>query len=404
MKGVQMRTIHKAVFAGIVSISSVVPVWAQQQPDVSIPGEPIQQLDEPELKMMLIESARLIHANEARQQFNVDGAGLTIAVLDTGLRVTHKDFQGRVVTSRNFTTDNGNDPNNANDGNGHGTNVGGIAVAGDIHIGIAPRGSIIPLKVLSNTGGGSNANIASALKWVIDNREQYKITVVCMSLGGSTNHTDDAQFATQDIAKYINVLRAQKVAVVIAAGNDFFRHQSKEGMSFPGIVRGCVSVGAVYDANVGKFEYQSGAVAMTTDADRITPFTQRLHESTAPAACRTDIFAPGAPVTSSGIANDTGESIQHGTSQAAPMTAGCIMLLQQFYLRTTGDLPTVDQLENYMRTSATRLTDGDDEDDNVQNTNKQFPRVDVLAALSAVQRDIAVRAIREKVTSVKSLE
>ena len=68
------------------------------------------------------------------------------------------------------------------------------------------------------------------------------------------------------------------------------------------------------DDDVGGFTYQSGAKANSTGPDRITPFSQRLHESV-DAACRTDIFAPGAPIQSSGIANDNAESLQHGTSQ-----------------------------------------------------------------------------------------
>jgi hypothetical protein len=56
------------------------------------------------------------------------------------------------------------------------------------------------------------------------------------------------------------------------------------------------------------------------------------------------VFAPGAPVTSSGILGEHGESTQHGTSQTAPVTAGLVLLAQALHQRVTGELPTVDDV------------------------------------------------------------
>lgn len=92
-------------------------------------------------------------------------------------------------------------------------------------------------------------------------------------------------------------------------------------MAYPAIVRESVSVGAVYDAREGPFSYASGAQTTESGPDRITPFSQRLHRTVAPETF-TDVFAPGAPITSSGIESDEGESTQHGTSQATPVTVG----------------------------------------------------------------------------------
>jgi len=352
-----------------------------------VPVDPPMQFDTLQFGLALRQVDTLIRAKEARETFDVNGAGFTAAVLDTGLRTTHVDFAGRVVAQLNLTQDNGGDRNDASDGNGHGTNVGGIVVANGDHTGMAPGADIIPIKVLSNSGRGDFEAVTTGLQWVLDNRDTFNITSVCMSLGAGNNDTNDGRFEGEPTRDKILALRERNVAVVIAAGNDYFRHDSAQGMAFPGILRQCVSVGAVYDDFEGGFRYQSGAEAFSAGPDQITPFSQRLHESV-DADCRTDIFAPGAPVTSAGIANDHGESVQQGTSQAAPVVAGVILLMQQFHFRLTGFLPTVDQLIDWMRRGGVTINDGDDEDDNVRHTGLDFPRISAFGALDAIRREL----------------
>jgi subtilisin family serine protease len=358
--------------------------------------KPVQFL-RPQFRASLIQAGSLIRAPEGRSKFSVTGSGLTVAVLDTGLRTTHVDFSGRVPAQHNFTSDNGGNQNDASDGEGHGTNVAGIIAANKLHIGIAPGAQVIPLKVLSDNGRGSWEAIRDALQWVIDKRSTYNITAVCMSLGDGANYTDDSLFSTDEIRSKIQILRNEKVAVVVAAGNDFFTHSSQQGMSYPAILRETVSVGAVYDAREGGFTYNSGASTTESAPDRITPFSQRLHETVNPSA-RTEIFAPGAPITSSGILHDQGESVQHGTSQATPVTAGVVLLLQEYYMRLTGLLPSVDELEMYLRDGGVVINDGDDEQDNVTNTGLNFVRIDVVGALENIVRRLQKAMFEEQKT------
>lgn len=361
---------------------------------VSPVDSPIQ-VTRPQFSPSLIEAGSLIGAAEARTQFAVTGSGLTVAVLDTGLRTTHVDFTGRVVAQRNFTQDNNSDPDNASDGQGHGTNVTGIIAANKLHIGIAPGANIIPIKVLDNAGNGSFEAIDQALQWVIDNRKKHNITAVCMSLGDGGNYGDDSQFVADQIRAKIQKLRNNKVAVVVAAGNDFFTHSSVQGMGYPAICRETISVGAVYDAREGGFTYSSGAVTTESAPDRITPFSQRLHQSVN-TAVRTDIFAPGAPITSSGILNDEGESVQHGTSQATPVIAGAILLMQEYHFKLTNTLPSVKNLETWLRNGGVTINDGDDEADNVTNTGLNFIRVDVVNSLENERRHLQRLMLHEQ--------
>lgn len=351
--------------------------------------EPVEtpiQKEEPFLAELL-EVDLLVRAAEARNLFKVDGGNTAVAVLDTGLRTTHVDFAGRVLPGRNFTSDNGGDPTDPTDGQGHGTNVSGIICAGGIHTGIAPGAKIVPIKVLGNNGSGSFAGIRDALQWVIDHQGEHGISAVCMSLGDGGNYQDDESFAGDAIGNRMRTLAELGVVCCVAAGNDYHSHSSVQGMGYPAIFRETLSVGAVYDNDEGSFSYASGAVAFSTAPDRITPFSQRLHAKVG-AACATDIFAPGAPVTSSGILNDHGESIQHGTSQATPVSAGVVLLLQALHKRLTGQLPAVADVMRWLEQGSVTIQDGDDEHDNVLHTGLAFRRVDAVKALLACALDV----------------
>lgn len=353
-----------------------------------VPVEPPRQFERPQMGLELEEVDNLVRASEARNTFAVDGSGFTVAVLDTGLRTTHVDFIGRIIAQRNFTSDNGGDSGDASDGNGHGTNVAGIVAASKgLHMGMAPGAGIIPIKVLGDRGGGSFEAVVEALQWVLDHRAEHNITAACMSLGDGGNYVTDEDLEGDELQILLRELRRSKIAVGIAAGNDYFRHGSQQGMGYPAILRESVTVGAVYDDFEGPFEYGSGAVCHSSGPDRITPFSQRLHESVHPDCC-TDIFAPGAPVTSAGIANDESESVQQGTSQATPVVVGVMLLMQDLYRRLKGELPEVEDLVTWMRRGAVTIHDGDDESDNVRHTSLDFKRIDAVRALEAIRRHI----------------
>jgi subtilisin family serine protease len=378
---------------------------------ISIPPDEVpRQRAQSSGQVLLVQAAQFIHVPEARIEFAVTGDGQTAAVVDTGLRVTHVDFHGRVKALRNFT---GGDPMDVTDGHGHGTNVAGVIgarkarkkatdPAGE-HEGVAPDARLVALKVFDNSGNGDFAHVADALEWVVKNHKAHGITAVNVSISDGLNHVSDAAFATNRLRAAVVALKKRNIPVVIAAGNEFHTHGSKQGMSYPAILRDAVSVGAFYDADVGKQEYGSGgrgAVATKTAAGRLTPFSQRLHQAAnglpsgaLPALLRTDIFAPGAVMTSSGVDNDRGESDQQGTSQAAPMTTGVILLLQEYYRKTvkTQKLPTVQQLTEWLRAGAVAEKDDYGSDDNVANTGLEFPRLDARAALAAAHKTLAAR-------------
>lgn len=365
--------------------------------DIQRPRRPVQIGRPPgQAQTELAEASSLIKVFEARARFSVRGGGLTAAVLDTGINTKHVDFAGRIAAQVNLTADNGGAPDDATDGDGHGTNVCGIVAADGDHVGMAPGARLVPIKVLDNDGGGTFAAIAKGLAWVRDHHAEHGITVVSMSLGDGSNQARDNDLLDDPIRTLIKELALLRIPVTVAAGNDFFRHDSRQGMGYPAIVRECISVGAVYDDDVGWMSYGDGATAFTTAPDRITPFSQRLHPSVSP-DCYTRIFAPGAPIRSSGLptaTSDSGESVQDGTSQATPVVAGVILLMQELHARLTSRLPEVADLADWLQRSGASIFDGDDESDNVDNSQLSYRRVDALAALTLMSRALEVRSLR----------
>lgn len=389
---VQIGTRRTALFSSLfalIALGNVLSAPTQAAPTQGTLTPPpvmnIPPVEKPtplgDYRAQLVETTSFIRAGQARASHNVDGSGLTIAVLDTGINMTHTDFTGSIVLTRNYTTADGGDINNVTDRQGHGTNVASLAMAHGPDTGIAPGAKVAVFKVLGDTGSGSTTWSNNALQWLVDNAEANNISVVNMSLGDGGNYTDDAATNATE-RSLISQLRAKNIAVVVAAGNNY-GGVNAQGMGSPAIDRDTVSVGAVYDANIGAVGY-SNATAFSTAAGRITPFSQRLHPTFGTAACRTDIFAPGAALTGAGITGDNSSSTMHGTSQATPVLAGVILLMQQQYKSINGTLPPVDFIENWLRTSAVTINDGDDEDDSVTNTGLDFPRVDALNALDAI--------------------
>lgn len=373
------------------STAGVVGTFETLHAESVMPVEPPLQKDGPFLPE-LTEVDLLVGATQARRDFNVSGSGVTVAVLDTGLRATHVDFASRVAAGRNFTSDYGGDPAEVGDGHGHGTSVAGIALAGRIHTGVAPNARIVPLKVLRNDGTGRFADIRDALDWVLDHRSALGISALCLATGAADNRTTDTDMPGDMIGGLTQELADEGVCCCVAAGNDYYAHGGTQGMCYPAIFRQTISVGAVYDADEGSFRYRDGAKAFASDADRLTPFTQRLHPSVG-GPCATDTFAPGSPITSSGILNDTGESIQYGASQATPVVLGVVALLQSFALRTTGHLPTVADVTRWLSRGSTVVYDGADDHDNVHHTELTFGRVSALGSLLACAKDLAVREL-----------
>ncbi|HVG35210.1 MAG TPA: S8 family serine peptidase, partial [Pyrinomonadaceae bacterium] len=146
----------------------------------------------------------------------VDGTGVGIAILDSGIWSGHHSFEKRIVASQDFTGEKRTD-----DPYGHGTHVASMAaaskhVSNGAYSGIAPNAKIINLRVLNSQGSGTESGVISALDWVMTNRAAYNIRVVNMSLGAPAI----ASYKDDPLCKAVRRLVDAGIVVVAAAGNN----------------------------------------------------------------------------------------------------------------------------------------------------------------------------------------
>jgi type VII secretion-associated serine protease mycosin len=142
------------------------------------------------------------------------GQGVTIAIVDSGVDLSHPDLKGRLVPGHDFV---GND-STPKDENGHGTHVAGIAAAAtDNGVGIsggAPDAKLMPVRVLDSKGSGSQTNIGKGIAWAAD----HGARVINLSLGesGLAGQLLRGGQLNSDIEHAVR----KGAVVVAAAGND----------------------------------------------------------------------------------------------------------------------------------------------------------------------------------------
>ncbi len=218
--------------------------------------------------------------------YDNDGSGVHIYVVDTGLRATHNEFTGRVGNGADFV----GDGNGTNDCDGHGTHVAGTAAG--TQYGVAKDATVHPVRVLDCNGNGSFADVIDGIDWVATNA--IAPAVINMSLGGPVSAALDT--ATDDAI-------GDGIFVAVAAGNN---NADACGFS-PARVDAALTVGASDDSDARATGWPNGQASNT-------------------GAC-VDIFGPGDDIESAGNASDSAVVTLSGTSMASPHLAGIAALI-----------------------------------------------------------------------------
>lgn len=243
----------------------------------------------------------------------IDGTGVTVAVLDSGVDAQHPDLIGRVSQQANFS-----DSDNLQDHLGHGTHVAAtIGGSGDgsdgSRKGVAPGADLISGKVLDDDGRGALSSVIEGMEWAVDSGAD----VVNLSLGSDpTDGTDPLSQALNQLAADSNTL------FVVAAGND---GPGTSTIGAPGSADAALTVGAVdRDESLAGFSSRGprpGDLAVKPDV-------------TAPGV---GIVAARASGTTMGTPVDDLYTAANGTSMATPHVAGAAALLASQHPDWDGD-------------------------------------------------------------------
>ena len=237
------------------------------------------------------------------------GAGVTVAVLDTGIDPTHPAFAGRLVGGYDFVAMDG-DP--SEEGNaeqnlsyGHGTHVAGLVAFA------APEAKIMPLRVLDAEGQGNIWVLAEALAYAVDP-------------DGNPNTNDGAQVINLSLSTRRPTALLNEVIKAITCSDDDDDDDDNDGNCLVPNGRGAVVLAAAGNSASTALEYPAAenipgllAVAATTPADTLTAFST--------AGNWVHIAAPGEQIISP---VPGGYGVWSGTSMATPLAAGQAALLR----------------------------------------------------------------------------
>ncbi len=241
------------------------------------------------------------------------GAGVTVAILDTGIDDNHPHLKQNIIQAHNARSGGGS----SDDDNGHGTHIAGIiaARATDWGVsGVAPHAGLVSVKVLDHDGAGYLSDCINGLQWVYTNRNKLQIKVVNMSLGFCADR--------EPLKRAIKRLYDSDVIMVAAAGNRLSQGGgAEEGGGSEGEGASACGDTVRYPARYDEWVI---AVAASDVYDDIAGYSL--------AGPEVDVTAPGGSQANERILSTTpggGYGWGSGTSQAAAHVTGSIVLALQ---------------------------------------------------------------------------
>jgi subtilisin family serine protease len=359
----EIRAVTMQARAGEVPAIQALPYVAAANPDAVRTGAPIDTVAVTNFTNGMntwdLDAINVTDFGTGRT-IGYDGTGVYVAVLDTGLLDSWRQYfpQERIAEEYAVCFGGGggdvgsvsSQPNKwEHDQNSHGTHVTstilGYSLRGAPVNGVAPMATVIPVKVLNQNGSGWSSVIARGITYVTDLKVNGDLgepsVVINMSLGGPS--LDAMEQAA------INYAVANGVIVVASAGNNGIR-----GMGYPGAYEPVISVAAsgwVGEWTSGSWWYGTDVADPTNPADfYITDFSSRQK-----AGQDLDVAAPGSWVVGPYQVNSGQISYYYlgGTSMASPHVAGIVALMVEKEPSLTAT-----QAESILETSAIYLAPG----------------------------------------------
>jgi len=238
----------------------------------------------------------------------LDGSGVRVCIVDSGIDTSHKDLSGiNLVAWRDFV----NNQEQPYDDQGHGTSMAGILVADGWMKGIAPEVELVVAKALSGNGTGDDGIVADAIDWCVDQGSH----IISLSLGGAPGLLPFNPFGGRDSSDAADDAIDQGIVVIAAAGNDGGPDDDGD-VAHPSSERLVISVGGHTEDG----SHWSGSSTGDNNGNLLPLILPRQDPHKKP-----ELVAPaeGVPV----VNNDGTWSIVDGTSAATVFVTGAIALL-----------------------------------------------------------------------------
>jgi serine protease AprX len=276
----------------------------------------------------------------------IDGTGIGIAILDSGVYQDHHSFNSqRIVASVDFTGESRTD-----DPFGHGSHVASIA-AGNGHVasgayrGIAPNAKIINVRVLDSQGRGSMSNSIAGIDWCIANKSVYNIRVLNLSFGATAVDS----YVNDPLCQAVRRAFDAGLVVCVAAGNvgkDQNGNKLYGALHSPGIEPSAITVGAANtygtdsraDDTVATYSSRGPTRGYYTDNEGVKHYDNIVKpDLVAPGNKIVDCQSPNNklvtdhPSFDANVSNHAVHEMMYmsGTSMATPAVAGAAALLLQ---------------------------------------------------------------------------
>lgn len=259
-----------------------------------------------------------------------DGTGTIIAIVDTGVDLGHPDLSSKIIDDpgADFVDPDGIcgegtcTHNGAQDENGHGTHVAGIAAAitgnGVGVAGTAPGARILPVRVLDANAQGSTDQLAAGIRYAADRGADVINLSLSYDLPG---HLSKLTGALQPVYSAIGYAHSRGAVVVIAAGN-----QSAPLCGEPAAAPGVLCVGATDRQDLRSYFSNGDATLMRSYL--VAPGGDGL-------SCAGEIFSTYLRGAATLCSSDGGYEGDSGTSMAAPFVSGVAALLKAKGLSNT---------------------------------------------------------------------
>ena len=238
----------------------------------------------------------------------LDGTGVRVCIVDSGIDTSHKDLSGiNLVAWRDFV----NNQEQPYDDQGHGTSMAGILVADGWMKGVAPEVELVVAKALSGNGTGDDGIVADAIDWCVDQGSH----IISLSLGGAPGLLPFNPFGGRDSSDAADDAIDQGIVVIAAAGNDGGPDDDGD-VAHPSSERLVISVGGHTEDG----SHWSGSSTGDNNGNLLPLILPRQDHHKKP-----EVVAPaeGVPV----VNNDGTWSIVDGTSAATVFVTGAIALL-----------------------------------------------------------------------------